>query len=788
MKAFFLSLCLFFTGISYLQAQEDCGNGIDDTGNGLIDCSDPYCIGGATPSASRFNTANNGAGGRLPGGSNDPNWRIATAYGGPYSPTVVMTSPPPNYYSSPWVDCNWISHSTSGSHSVNMDYYYRVEFFLPCENSCGESYADENVFCLSMDFFADNSVYEIYVNGLPQSSYIGTIPVTSPNSHQGYAFAGRLSTSLCRDWRPGRNELIVHIKSGPGYAGFLAQYGVNAPPQGGDPSITSPTGSAAGYCVNGASVTYTAASTGGTWSATCGTCINASTGVFNPSVAGTGTHTITYTASGPCAGYDTVAVEVYPSTDASITPQADLCVDSPPVTLTAASTGGTWSGPGITNTSSGTFDPATAGAGLHTITYTISGTCGDVQTTSIRVHPSGDAAITPQAPLCTNSPAVTLTAASPGGTWSGTGITNASTGVFNPAIAGPGTHTITYTIPGPCGSTRTTQIQVATQSDATITPQAPLCRESPAVMLSAATPGGTWSGTGIINTAIGLFDPAAAGPGTHTITYSIPGSCGDTRTTTITVNQVSMTGVFAHPVCVNTHDGHIIVTPVGVPPYTYSLSGAATQQNTTGQFTGLSEGVYTVVATDQNGCSASISYVLTAPLPVTAGFSVNPSRGPAPLTVEFTNLSSNATDYYWDFGNGHNSSSANPLPEIYTTGGATYQVMLIVSNGQCQDTAYAWIQVDLFSSVIVYNVFSPNGDGVNDEYLTTTENLKEFSLTIYNRWGQELFHTTNPAKGWNGKSPSGNDCSEGTYYYVVKATGLDEKEYNLKGHLTLIRK
>ncbi len=186
---------------------------------------------GSAPSGSEFNTGSNGSGGTLPGGSQDLNWSVsANNINGPYSPAVVMTTIPGSYYSSPWPDCAWISHNANGSHSGNVDYYYQTQFDLPCFNSCGQSYADPGVFCLNLDFFADNAVFEIYVNGVPQSAGIPAIPPANPYSYVGYSQANMVSVSLCNNWQPGTNTLIVQMVSGAPFAGFLAQTSVNPPP------------------------------------------------------------------------------------------------------------------------------------------------------------------------------------------------------------------------------------------------------------------------------------------------------------------------------------------------------------------------------------------------------------------------------------------------------------------------------------------------------------------------------------------------------------------------------
>jgi gliding motility-associated-like protein len=303
-------------------------------------------------------------------------------------------------------------------------------------------------------------------------------------------------------------------------------------------------------CITGAPITLTAATPGGTWSGTGIT--NAATGIFNPSVAGAGTHTITYTIAGACGGSSTTTITVNPLANATITPAGPFCQTAASVTLTAATAGGTWSGTGITNTANGTFDPVTAGPGTYTITYTIGGLCGNSQTTSITVNPTANATITPVGPFCVSSSSITLTAANPGGIWSGTGITNSATGTFDPATAGPGTHTITYTIAGACGDTKTITITVIQDANATITPAGPFCETNPALNLTAVDPGGVWSGTGITSSALGTFDPLIATPGTYTITYTIGGLCGDVETTSITVNQsYDATITPAGPFCVS---------------------------------------------------------------------------------------------------------------------------------------------------------------------------------------------------------------------------------------------
>lgn len=172
------------------------------------------------PSSTEFNTGTNGAGGTLPGGSTDLLWQVSTTtLNGTYNPAIVMSSTPAVYYTSPWPDATWVSLNNDGSHAVDQDFFYRADFELPCEDCL------VNNFCLNLDIFCDNTITEIYVNGIPQSPYGTFTPGTG-----GFSDASILSLSFCNDWAAGQNSIIFEVFSTPGYTGFLAQSSINPPP------------------------------------------------------------------------------------------------------------------------------------------------------------------------------------------------------------------------------------------------------------------------------------------------------------------------------------------------------------------------------------------------------------------------------------------------------------------------------------------------------------------------------------------------------------------------------
>ena len=148
------------------------------------------------------------------------------------------------------------------------------------------------------------------------------------------------------------------------------------------------------------------------------------------------------------------------------------------------------------------------------------------------VNDNTDASIDTVDPLCVDGDAVTLTAATLGGTFSGDGVTGNE---FDPSTAGVGTHEISYTVAtGGCSATETLDIIVNALPDATIDAVVDLCLTDDPVILTAATTGGTFSGPGVTGNS---FDPSTADVGNHAITYEITdgNGCSNTATTNIIV-------------------------------------------------------------------------------------------------------------------------------------------------------------------------------------------------------------------------------------------------------------
>jgi gliding motility-associated-like protein len=194
-------------------------------------CSPPM---GPPPSPiNTFNSGTDRAGGVLPGSSQDLNWTVAMdSINGTYAPAIVMSQVPSGYYQSPY-GAGWISLNAEGQQTGQVDglFFFKTVFNLPCNNPCGVSYNNPGTYCLGLDFFADNSIYEIYVNGIPQSPNLGgIIPVSNPYSPIQPAGTFRVSLELCNNWQAGTNTLIIVVASTPPIMALLVQSSPNFPP------------------------------------------------------------------------------------------------------------------------------------------------------------------------------------------------------------------------------------------------------------------------------------------------------------------------------------------------------------------------------------------------------------------------------------------------------------------------------------------------------------------------------------------------------------------------------
>src|SRR5690554_759719 len=208
------------------------------------------------------------------------------------------------------------------------------------------------------------------------------------------------------------------------------------------------------------------------------------------------------------------------------------------------------------------------------------------------------------------------------------------------------------------------------------------------------------------------------------------------------------------------------------------------------------EGAYTVTLTLTSGYGCvgeeiKVDYIEVIKSPE-ASFIADPMVTNIPHTeVNFTNESTDADDYLWDFGDGSGfNTNENVSHSFPTTNPGVYEVILYASNEGCLDSTTATIIIEYpLISYEIPNIFTPNADGSNDNFkLINATGVKEFSVVILNRWGNVVFEDDDTYFLWNGLTHnSGTECNDGVYFYKMIFVDYFDTEYKEHGYVHLAR-
>jgi gliding motility-associated-like protein len=210
-------------------------------------------------------------------------------------------------------------------------------------------------------------------------------------------------------------------------------------------------------------------------------------------------------------------------------------------------------------------------------------------------------------------------------------------------------------------------------------------------------------------------------------------------------------------------------------------------------------GNYTVAleVTWPNGCVTDTSYnqlirVITVPI-AAFSWSPNPPSVNEPV-VQFTDESiPNVVSWSWDFGEFGTSTEQDPVVEFPDEAGGIYPVQLAVANVLgCSDTIRTWVEVVDEFLVWVPNAFTPNNDEHNQTFFVSGNDIatEEYELIIFDRWGGEVFNTTDRFKEWDGtmNGSGGEVLPSGLYAYrLTILSASTQKERVIYGHVNLLR-
>lgn len=196
----------------------------------------------------------------------------------------------------------------------------------------------------------------------------------------------------------------------------------------------------------------------------------------------------------------------------------------------------------------------------------------------------------------------------------------------------------------------------------------------------------------------------------------------------------------------------------------------------------IGTGYVVVYATTSTGCNSLADSCAPSVSSAPNAQFMDTTSGMFGTDYVFIDQTSGATSWSWDFGDNTTSTQQNPTHQFPTAG--TYTVILTVTNANgCIDMDTVIITVE--EGILIPNVFSPNGDGINDEFFISSSGFSEYKMEIYDRWGVKIFESAEPNVHWDGHTSSGAACSDGTYYYILTAI-TPSQDYSTTGFVTLI--
>jgi len=325
--------------------------------------------------------------------------------------------------------------------------------------------------------------------------------------------------------------------------------------------------------------------------------------------------------------------------------------------------------------------------------------------------------------------------------------------------------------------------------ETTLTEEVTICRGESAQLLATggtstgSVPGYEW----LPQEDLSCYDcpnPLFVGDSTRHYTVRIwnTDSCSKVLPVKVLVRDVpTQANLNLNPATCSESNGSMSISNVvgGTPQYIYNIGG---NNSTNPYFNNLAPGVYNLQITDANTCTYNQAFTIEEINPVTAAFNANPQNGIAPLNVNFTNQSTGANLYQW-LVNTQTFESTN-LNYTFDTAGV-YPVQLIAwyNEPHCADTTQKVIVVENAFSAIIPTLHA----GSQGLWGIQTTNVTHAKVQIYNAIGQ-LIHQTDQAVS-NGSNPLWNATGKATgyYFYRIKLTDVEGKEYDYKGKVLVVR-
>lgn len=288
-----------------------------------------------------------------------------------------------------------------------------------------------------------------------------------------------------------------------------------------------------------------------------------------------------------------------------------------------------------------------------------------------------------------------------------------------------------------------------------------------------------------------------SGPHTIEVTVTDNGCVSSTFTTTVDVYDSPVVDFVGNNLsgCAPLKVTFTNLTTSTSPVVSYNWDlGAGVSTDTDPEFVYTAAGAYdiTLVATNAAGCTAvysAFAYINAYPVPV-ANFVASPEEVDLLFNpfVDITNMCTEATTFWYNFGDGNIMNTANGQHQYADTG--KYNITQVVSNQfGCMDTTIRKVIVKPSHTFYIPTAFTPNEDGLNETFRPQGYEIDNFTMSIFNRWGELVYSTDDITKGWDG-TYNNELCVPGVYTWriqyeskAMKSEGRQVKE----GVVTLLR-
>ena len=514
-------------------------------------------------------------------------------------------------------------------------------------------------------------------------------------------------------------------------------------------------------------------SPGGTWTTSNGSPYGA---LLDPSTAASGNYTYTLPPNGPCAAASAqVSVTIAEAPDAGSSSAMSICSTAADLVLLPELGGtpdpsGTWTAPNG-SAHGAEFDPAVDPSGDYT--YTVPGLAPCAAASSVLTITGVEAVSAGSGgalAICANASPVDLfgnlsDAPTPGGTW--TGPNGSPVIQLDPSTANSGTYTYTVLGTAPCPNAQSTvQVAIDALPEAGTDGNISACADASAFNLSSQLGGAPWNTgtwTGPAGSATNLFTPGSNVPGLYTYTVDGTGACAQVSvgsTVLVAIDPLPIPSIIATIVlgCIPLEVDFQVGSVQGVGSAAWQFgdgSSASSGGSILHTYTEAGEFSIHLVVTDTNGCTGSVivnDLIRTSGGP-SAFFYATPEKvsTEAPdVSVVRVNEPMVTTEWTID---GAGVEQVGSFNWTFASTTAVHEICLTATDTLgCANTHCQLVLVDDVLTAFVPNAFTPDGDGTNDVFLPSVIGLdvEAYTFSVFDRWGNVVFSTTDPQEGWNG--------------------------------------